>query len=61
MEGACPVVRVSVESGFAKVWPLAMLVDGDDAAAFMMQATGLDEAGVAGVVQTGKVTFLEVG
>jgi hypothetical protein len=38
-----------------------MLFDGDDAAAFMMQATGMDETGVAGVVQTGKVAFLEVG
>jgi hypothetical protein len=61
VEGARAVVWVSVESGFAKVCSLAMLVYGDDAAAFMMQATGMDEAGVAGVVQTGKVAFLEVG
>ena len=61
LEGACPVVRVGVESGFAQVSALAALVDRDDPPSFVVQAAGVDESGVSGVAQAWEVALFEVG
>ena len=54
-------MRVGIQSGFAETPALAALIDGDDAAAFVVKAAGMDDAMAASLVQARKVSVEEVG
>jgi hypothetical protein len=61
VQGEGFVVRIGVEPGLVKVLALAALVEGDDALAFVVKASGLDEAMTSGMVKSGEVALEEVG